>query len=229
MKIMGLVGGMSWRSTIEYYRIINEAIQNRLGGWHSAKILMYSVDFNEIDTIHKTEDGIETDDVLIDAAKRLEKGGADFIIICANTPHRTYEAIQASVKIPILHIADATAQKIKSSKIKKVGLLGTKRTMEENFYRERLENKHGLKVIVPEEKEREFVNKEINNLCLGKENPQAKQKFIEIINNLVKNGAEGIILGCTEIPLLIQQKDVKVPIFDTTRIHAEAAVEYSLK
>lgn len=229
MKIIGLIGGMSWRSTIEYYRIINEMIQNKLGGWHSAKILMYSVDFDEIDTIHKTEDGIETDDVLIDAAKRLEQGGADFIIICANTPHRTYEAIQGSVKIPILHIADATAEKIKSAKIKKIGLLGTRRTMEENFYKGRLENKYGLKVFVPEEKEREFVSKEINNLCLGKTNPHAKQRFIEIINYLVKNGAEGIILGCTEIPLLIQQKDVKVPVFDTTRIHAEAAVDYCLK
>jgi aspartate racemase len=229
MKIIGLIGGLSWRSTIEYYRIINETIQNKLGGWHSAKILMYSVDFDEIDTIHKTKDGVETDDVLIDAAMRLEKGGADFIIICANTPHRTYEAIQACVKIPILHIADATAEKIKSEKIKKIGLLGTKRTMEEDFYKGRLENKHGFKVIVPEEKEREFVNKEINKLCLGEDNPNAKNKFIQIMDNLVKNGAEGIILGCTEIPLIIQQKDIKVPIFDTTRIHAEAAVEYSLK
>jgi len=219
MKTIGLIGGMSWRSTIEYYRIINELIQNKLGGWHSAKILLYSIDFDEI----------EKDNTLIDAAKSLERGGADFILICANTSHNLYKIIQSSVKIPILHIADATAKKVKAAKIKTVGLLGTKRTMEEDFYKGRLERMHGLKVIVPQEKERELINKEINNLCLGKEDPQAKQQFIQIINNLVKNGAEGIILGCTEIPLLIQQKDVKIPLFDTTKIHAESAVEYALK
>ena len=218
MKTIGLIGGMSWRSSIEYYRIINEEIQKKLGGWHSAKILMYSIDFDE-----------ESEDILVDAAKKLENGGANFIIICANTPHRMYEEIQTNVKIPILHIADATAEKIKSEKIKKVGLLGTKRTMEEDFYKGRLEKKHGLSVIVPEEKEREIINKEINNLCLGKTNPNAKPQFIQIINNLVKNGAEAVILGCTEIPLLIQQKDANIPLFDTTRIHAESAVEFALK
>lgn len=229
MKTIGLIGGMSWHSSLEYYRIINEIVQKRLGGWHSAKLLLYSVDFNEIDTIHKTEAGIETDDVLVDAAKRVENGGADFIIICANTPHRTYDAIQASVKIPILHIADATAEKIKAAKIKKVGLLGTKTTMEHEFYKGRLEKKHGLKVLVPEEKEREIINNEIKNICLGKTSPRAKDNFLSAINSLVKKGAEGVILGCTEIPLVVQQKDVKVPLFDTMRIHAESAVEYALK
>jgi len=229
MKIIGLIGGMSWHSSLEYYRIINEMIYSRLGGWHSAKILLYSVDFDEIDTIHTTEDGIETDGVLIDAAKRLESGGADFIIICANTPHRTYDAIQASVKIPLLHIADATAEKIKDIKIKKIGLLGTKATMEQEFYKVRLEKKHGFEVFVPEENEREIINNEIKDICQGKTSSTAKKNFLNAINNLVKMGAEGVILGCTEIPLIIQQKDVKIPVFDTTRIHAEAAVEYALK
>lgn len=229
MKTIGLIGGMSWRSSLEYYRIINEMIQKKLGGWHSAKILMYSVDFDEIDLEHATKDWIKSDKILIDAAKKLEKGGADFIVLCANTAHAMADEIQENIKIPVLHIADATAEKIKSSKIRNVGLLGTKFTMQEDFYKGRLEKKHKLKVIIPQEKEREIINKEINNLCLGKTNPLAKQQFIDVINNLVKNGAEAVILGCTEISLLVQQKDVKVPLFDTTRIHAESAVEYSLK
>jgi aspartate racemase len=229
MKTIGLLGGMSWRSSLEYYRIINETIQRKLSGWHSAKILMYSVDFDEIDLEHHTQDWMKSDKILIDAAKKLEKGGADFIILCANTAHTMFDKIQENVKIPILHIADATAEKIKSAKIKKVGLLGTKFTMEENFYKGRLEKKHGLQVLVPQEKEREIVHNEINKFILGKTSPEAKQQFISIINNLVKNGAEAVILGCTEIPLLVQQKDVKVMLFDTTRIHAESAVEYSLK
>jgi aspartate racemase len=229
MKTIGLIGGMSWHSSIEYYRIINEIIQKKLGGWHSAKLLLYSVDFDEIDTIHKTKSGIETDDVLVDAAKRLEDGGADFIIICANTPHRTYDAIQASVKIPVLHIADATAEKIKAAKIKTIGLIGTKATMEQEFYKGRLEKKYGFKILVPREKERNNISNEINNICLGKTSTQAKKIFLNAINNLVKQGAEGVILGCTEIPLFVQQKDADVPLFDTMRIHAESAVEYSLK
>jgi aspartate racemase len=229
MKTIGLLGGMSWRSSLEYYRLINETIQSKLGGWHSAKILMYSVDFDEIDLEHNTNDWLKSDKILIDAAKKLEKGGADFVLLCANTVHVMADKIQENIKIPVLHIADATAEKIKSAKIKNVGLLGTKFTMQEDFYKGRLEKKYGLGVIVPSKKEREIVNEEINNLCLGKTNPLAKQQFIHIINNLVKNGAEAVILGCTEIPLLVQQKDVKVPLFDTTRIHAESAVEYSLK
>jgi len=229
MKTIGLIGGMSWRSSLEYYRIINETIQGKLGGWHSAKILMYSVDFDEIDLEHNTKDWAKSDEILIDAAKKLENGGADFVVLCANTAHTMADKIQDNIKIPILHIADATAEKIKSAKIKNVGLLGTKFTMQEDFYKGRLEKKHRLRVIVPQEKEREIVNKEINNLILGKTNPLAKRQFIKIINNLVKNGAEAIILGCTEIPLIVQQKDVKVLLFDTTRIHAESAVEYSLK
>lgn len=213
---------------MEYYRIINEAIQSKLGGWHSAKILMYSVDFAEIDLEHHTQEWVKSDKVLIDAAKKIEEGGADFIVLCANTAHTMADKIQENVKIPILHIADVTADKIKSAKIKNVGLLGTKFTMQEDFYKGRLERKHGLKIIVPQEKERETVNKEINNICLGKTNPQTKQKLMAAINNLIKCGAEAIILGCTEIPLLIKQKDVSVPIFDTTEIHAKAAVDFAL-
>jgi len=229
MKTIGLIGGMSWRSSLEYYKIINEKIQSKLGGWHSAKILMYSVDFDEIDFEHQTDNWRKSEKILIDAAKRIEKGGADFIILCANTAHILFDEIQKNVNIPVLHIVDATAEKIKTAKIKNVGLLGTKFTMREDFYRRRLEKNYRLRVIVPSEKEKEIVNTEINNLCLGKTNPHAKQQFINIINNLVKNGADAVILGCTEIPLLVQQKDVKVRLFDTTRIHAESAVEYSLQ
>jgi len=229
MKTIGLLGGMSWKSSLEYYRVINETIQNKLGGWHSAKILMYSVDFDEIDLEHHTKDWINSDKILIDAAKTLEKGGADFIIICANTAHILAGEIQKNVKIPILHIADATADKIKAEKIKKVGLLGTKFTMNEDFYKGRLEKKHGLKVIVPTEKEKEIVHTGINNVIQGKTNPKMKEQFIEIINNLVKNHAEAVILGCTEIPLIVSQKDVKVRLFDTAKIHAESAAEYSIK
>jgi aspartate racemase len=229
MKTIGLIGGMSWRSSLEYYRIINETVQSRLGGWHSAKILLYSIDFDDIDIEHHTKEWKKSDKILIDAAKTLENGGANCIIMCANTTHKMADVIQKNVKIPILHIADATAIKIKAEKIKTVGLLGTKYTMEEDFYKGRLEKKHGLKVIVPEEKERTIVNNEINNICLGKINPQAKQIFIKVIEDLVKKGAEAVILGCTEIPLVVSQSDVKVKLFDTTRIHAESAVEFALK
>jgi len=229
MKTIGLIGGMSWKSSLEYYRIINELTNKKLGGWHSAKILMYSVDFEEIDIEHHTKEWAKSDKILFDAAKVLEKGGADFIIIGANTAHVLADDIQEKIKIPILHIADATAEKIKNKKFNKVGLLGTKYTMQENFYKGRLEKMHNLKIIVPEEKEREIVHAEINNVILGKRNPHAKQQLIDVIHNLVKNGAEAIILGCTELPLLVQQRDVNIPLFNTLEIHAEKAVEYALK
>lgn len=229
MKKIGLIGGMSWHSSLEYYKILNELVQEKLGGWNSAKIILYSVNFNEIDNEHKTAEWKESDRILINAAKSLENAGVDFIVICANTTHIIFDKMQENVKIPILHIADATAEKIKSAKIKKVGLLGTKYTMEQEFYKERLEKKHGLKVIVPKEKERETINNEINNICLGKTSSKTKHIFLNAIKNLVEEGAEGVILGCTEIPLIVQQKDAKVPLFDTTRIHAESAVEYALK
>jgi len=229
MKTIGLIGGMSWRSSLEYYKILNEIIQEKLGGWNSAKVIMNSLNFDEIDLEHQTKDWEKSDKILFDAVKNLEKAGVDFILLCANTAHTLFNEMQEKVKIPIIHIADATAEKIKLAKIKKIGLLGTKYTMQEDFYKGRLKDKHGLNVIVPPKKEMEIVANEVNNLCLGKTNPKAKQQFLDIINKLEKQGAEGIILGCTEIPLLIKQSDVKIPLFDTTMIHAEKAIEQALK
>lgn len=228
MKTIGLLGGMSWKSSLEYYRDINEIVHEKLGGWHSAKIIMYSVDFDEIDLEHQTKNWESSDNALINAAKTLEKGGADFIVICANTAHVLFEDIQKNVKIPILHIADATAEKIKAEKIKKVGLLGTKHTMNEEFYKGRLEKKYGLQVIVPNEKDKEIVHNGINNFIQGKADSNMKRQFIKVIENLLKNGAEAVILGCTEIPLIVSQKDVKIKLFDTAKIHAEATAEYSI-
>ena len=229
MKTIGLMGGMSWRSSLEYYKILNELVQEKLGGWNSAKIIMNSLNFDEIDLEHQTKEWKKSDKILFDAAKNLEKAGADFILLCANTAHTLFDEIQERVKIPIIHIADATAEKIRSSKIKKVGLLGTKHTMQEDFYKGRLEKKHNLEVLIPSKEKMETVASEVNNLCLGKENPEAKQQLLDVIEELEKQGAEGIILGCTEIPLLIKQSDVKIPLFDTTMIHAEIAIEQALK
>jgi len=230
MKIIGLIGGMSWESSAEYYRIINEKIKEKLGGLHSAKTLMYSVNFEEIERLQHQGKWQELTEIMIDAAKRLEKGGADFIVICTNTMHKMADEIQENVKIPLLNIADATAEKVKNRGIKKVGLLGTKFTMEEDFYKGRLIDKYGLQVLIPNENDRQIVHDVIyKELCLGIVNPESKEKFIKIIKNLVSNGTEAVILGCTEIPLLIKQDDVEIPIFDTTRIHAEAAVEWSIK
>ncbi len=229
MKTIGLIGGMSWKSSLEYYRIINEYVKEKLGGLHSAKSLMYSVDFDEIEKLQHQGNWKEATELMIDAAKRLEKGGADFVVICTNTMHKMANDVQNSITIPLLHIADATAEKIKAKRLKKIGLLGTKFTMEEDFYKGRLIKKYGLAVVIPNEKDRQIVHDVIyHELCLGKVNQSSKDKFIKIINKLVDDGAEAVILGCTEIPLLIQQKDVKVLLFDTTKIHAESAVEYSL-
>ena len=230
MKTIGLIGGMSWESSLEYYRIINEQVKEKLGGLHSAKSLMYSVDFDEIEKLQHKGNWAEATKLMIDAAKRLENGGADFVVICTNTMHKMADDVQNNIKIPLLHIADATAEKIKAKGLKKIGLLGTKFTMEEDFYKGRLINKYGLDVIIPNDTDRQIVHDVIyHELCLGKVNQSSKDQFIRIINKLVDNGAEAVILGCTEIPLLVQQKDIKVLLFDTTRIHAESAVEYSLK
>ncbi|PIN75521.1 aspartate racemase [Candidatus Woesearchaeota archaeon CG10_big_fil_rev_8_21_14_0_10_37_12] len=228
MKTIGLIGGMSWHSTIDYYKIINELISKKLGGWHSAKIILYSVDFEEIDLEHMTDHAEKSDQILFTAAQSLEKAGADFILIGANTAHVLADQIQKQVTIPILHIADATAEHIKTKNITKVGLLGTAYTMQQDFYKKRLENK-GLTVLVPELKDQETINNEINNVCMGKANPEAKQLLINIINTLEQQGVEGIILGCTELPLIVNQKDVEIPLFNTTRIHAEAAVKKALE
>jgi aspartate racemase len=228
MKVIGLIGGMSWKSSLEYYKIINELISARLGGWHSAKLIMYSVDFDEIDIEHNNEDWKKTDRILIESAKKLEKAGADCVIICANTMHKLADDIQSNIKVPLIHIADATAERIEKKKIKNIGLLGTKFTMREDFYKGRLSRKYKLNVLVPEEDEIDIVNNEINNFILGKFNSAGKKKMLNVIDGLIKRGAEGIILGCTELPLIITEKDTKVPLFDTLRIHAEKAVEFSL-
>src|SRR3989344_2362760 len=208
MKTIGLIGGMSWESSLEYYRIINEQVKEKLGGLHSAKSLMYSVDFEEIERLQHQGNWKEATKLMIDAAKRLEKGGADFVIICTNTMHKMADAVQDSIKIPLLHIADATAERIKAKGLKK----------------------YGLNVIIPDEKDRQTVHDMIyHELCLGKVNQSSKDRFIKIINKLVDDGAEAVILGCTEIPLLVRQKDVKILLFDATRIHAESAVEYALR
>ena len=230
MKTIGLIGGMSWESSLEYYRIINEEVKRKLGGLHSAKILMYSVDFEEIEKVQHQGKWDEATKIMIEAAQRLEKGGVDFVVICSNTMHKMSGEVQKNIGIPLLHIGDATAEKIKEASLKKVGLLGTRFTMEEDFYKGRLIGRYGLEVVIPDEKGRQIVHDIIyKELCLGVIKPSSKDQFCEIIQNLIRDGAEGIILGCTEIPLLIRQEDVKVPLFDTTRIHAESAVEYALK
>ncbi|HEU0293231.1 MAG TPA: aspartate/glutamate racemase family protein [Anaerolineales bacterium] len=229
MKTIGLIGGMSWESSIEYYRIINQATKAKLGGLHSAKSLMVSVDFAEIEILQHQGRWTEAAKLLVDAARSLENGGADFIVLCTNTMHKVAEEIQAGVKIPLLHIADATAELVKVSGIQNIGLLGTRFTMEEEFYKGRLTQNYGLKVRVPNAEDREIIHRVIyDELVLGKIDGRSKEQYVRIIEQIVKEGAEGIILGCTEIGLLIHQEDSPVPLFDTTRIHAEAAVEYAL-
>ncbi|ANE85431.1 MULTISPECIES: aspartate/glutamate racemase family protein [Bacillus] len=228
MKTIGLIGGMSWESTSEYYRIINEEIKERLGGLHSAKCLINSVDFEEIERCQSSGDWDGAGEILGNAAYSLQKGGADFIIICTNTMHKVVGKIKAKIDIPVLHIADATAKEIKRKDIQKVGLLGTKYTMEQDFYKSRIEE-HDIKVIVPSEKNRKEINKVIyTELCLGKIVSQSREYYKRVIEELVQKGAQGIILGCTEIGLLIKQENVSVPIFDTTHIHAIEAVKVAL-
>lgn len=228
MRTIGLIGGMSWESSVEYYRIINEEVKNRVGGLHSAKCLLYSVDFAEIERYQSVGDWNRAGEVLGDAAYSLEKGGADFIVICTNTMHKVVDTIQQKISIPILHIADATAVAIKQQGIDSVGLLGTKYTMEQDFYRSRLES-NGIRVIVPNESDREIVNKVIyEELCVGKVLPTSRECYKKVMKSLMENGAKGIILGCTEIGLLVKQEDVEVPVFDTTVLHAIEAVNQSL-
>ncbi|BCB37244.1 aspartate racemase [Bacillus cereus] len=229
MKTIGLIGGMSWESTAEYYRIINEEIKSRLGGLHSAKCLINSVDFEEIERYQSSGDWDSAGEILGNAAYSLQKGGADFIIICTNTMHKVVEKIKENIHIPILHIADATAKEIKRKDIQTVGLLGTKYTMEQDFYKLRIEENH-IEVMVPSEKERDKINEVIyTELCLGKITSQSREYYKRVIENLIQEGAQGIILGCTEIGLLIKQEDVSVPIFDTTHIHAVEAVHFALR
>ena len=230
MKTIGMIGGMSWESSIEYYRIINETVRAELGGLHSAKSIMFSVEFAEIEALQHQNRWDEAADILIAAARSLESGGADFAIICTNTMHKLYDIIQQNVRIPLLHIADATAEKIKAEGIQKIALLGTRFTMEENFYKGRLVNNYGLDVVIPGSEDREIVHRVIyDELCAGIIQMDSKQKYMDIIQRLVQEGAEGIILGCTEIGLLVKQADSPVLLFDTTEIYAQAAVKYALE
>jgi len=230
MKTIGLIGGMSWESTAEYYRIINEAVKEKLGRLHSAKIAMYSVDFEEVEQLQHQGKWDKATNLMIDAAKRVERGGADFVLICTNTMHKMAADVAANISIPLLHIADATAEKITSLGLKEIGLLGTKFTMEQDFYKGRLKEQFGIRVVIPNESDREIVHNVIyKELCLGAIKDSSREPVKAIINRLSDNGAQGIILGCTELPLLIKQEDCPVPLFDTTVIHAEAAVQYALE
>jgi len=229
MKTIGLIGGMSWESSIEYYRIINEAVRAKLGGLHSAKSIMYSVDFAEIEVLQHQGKWDEATELMIGAAKNVENGGAHFVIICTNTMHKMADEVQRHIHVPLLHIADATAESIKARGLRKIGLLGTKFSMEEDFYKGRLA-RHGLEVIIPAPEEREIVHRVIyDELCIGNIVQASKKRYLGIMHGLVEDGAEGVVLGCTEISLLIRDEDSHVPLFDTTRIHALAAVDYALK
>jgi amino-acid racemase len=230
MKTIGLIGGMSWESSLEYYRIINEKVKEELGGLHSAKSIMYSVDFEKIKNLQHEGKWDELTEIMIDAAKTLEKAGADLVVICTNTMHKMANEVENSINLPLIHIADATAELIKNQKLNKIGLLGTKFTMEQEFYKGRLQEKHHIDVVIPNEEDREIVHKIIyNELCLGNIKDSSKNEYVRIINDLVTQGAQGVILGCTEIPLLVKQNDVSVPVFDTTTIHAEFAVLEAIK
>ncbi len=229
MKTIGLLGGMSWESSIEYYRIINETVKSHLGGLHSADCLMYSVDFAEIEALHHTEDWAQLTQAMISAAQRLERGGAACLVICTNTMHKMADEIQSSIRIPLLHIADAAGAAIQAKGLTTVGLLGTRFTMEGDFYSARLAGKFGLQVLIPEEPDRETVHRVIyQELVKGEIREESRQAFLDIINGLQNQGAQGVILGCTEIPLLVGQSDVTIPVFDTTQLHAEAAVDWAL-
>ncbi|CAH8202300.1 aspartate/glutamate racemase family protein [Vibrio parahaemolyticus] len=229
MKTIGMLGGMSWESTASYYKAINEGVKSELGGLHSAKICLYSVNFDEIEKLQHQGSWHETASILTASAKAVEAGGADFLIICTNTMHKVANEIEANISIPILHIADATAQKLVSDGVKKVGLLGTRFTMEQDFYKQRLIEKFGIDVIVPDSAERNVVHDIIyNELCRGVIDSSSREKYLEIVASLHKQGAEAVILGCTEIALLIQQEHTSVPLYDTTEIHANAAVQLSI-
>jgi aspartate racemase len=230
MKTIGMLGGMSWQSTASYYKAINEGVRDTLGGLHSAKICMYSVDFEQIEKLQHRGDWQATAEILSQAARGVERGGADFLLICTNTMHKVAEEIESAISIPLLHIADATGEKLREDKIKRVGLLGTRFTMEEDFYKGRLTEKFNIEVIVPEPAGQKIVHDVIYlELCLGKIVETSLLKYLEVIDSLRDQGAEAVILGCTEIALLVQQKHTTVPLYDTTEIHASAAVKQAVK
>jgi aspartate racemase len=229
MKTIGLLGGMSWESTVPYYQIINRVVGERIGGLHSAKILLYSVDFHDVEQLQHAGHWEEAGALLSNAARALESASAEFLVLCTNTMHRVAPQIEASVSIPFLHIADATAERISSSGLTRVGLLGTRFTMEQDFYRGRLEERHGLEVVVPSEHDRESVHRIIfEELCRGQVLESSRSEYRRIISDLVAAGCEGVVLGCTEIGLLLQRSNAPVPLFDTAEIHAEKAALYAL-
>ena len=229
MKTIGMIGGMSWESTASYYKAINEGVKGALGGLHSARICLYSVEFAEIETLQHQGRWQETTGILTRAAQSIEAGGADFFLICTNTMHKVAPEVEAAVSIPLLHIADATADTLVADKIKKVGLLGTRFTMEQDFYKGRLTDHFDLEVIVPDEKQRNIVHDVIySELCQGVISADSREKYLNIINDLHQQGAKAIILGCTEIALLVQQEHTAVPLYDTTEIHAAQAVRLAL-
>jgi aspartate racemase len=228
--VIGLIGGMSWESSAEYYRIINREVRRRLGGVHSARTLMWSVDFAQIERLQHDGDWDTLTLAMQDAARRLERGGADFVLICTNTMHRMAEAVASAVEIPLLHIADPTAEKIKAAGLQRVGLLGTAFTMEQDFYKGRLSTQYGLDVVIPGAQDRAVVHRIIyEELVAGKVNAASRAAYREIIGRLVAQGVEAIILGCTEIMLLVSDEDSAVPLFDTTTVHALAAVDRALQ
>jgi aspartate racemase len=229
MKTIGLIGGMSWESTSLYYSAINKEIKSALGGLHSAKICLYSVDFHEIEQLQHQGKWAETADILAKAAQAVEAGGADVFLICTNTMHKVAAEVQAAVNIPMIHIADATAKGLLAGGITKVGLLGTAFTMQQEFYKGRLTSEFGIEVLVPNTEQQVMVHEVIyQELCLGEINLDSKQKYLEVIQDLYNQGAQAVILGCTEITLLVQQKDTQVPLYDTTAIHAQSAVAVAL-
>ena len=229
MKTIGLIGGMSWESTVTYYQILNKTIKKELGGLHSAKCLLYSVDFAEIEQYQAEDNWSKSAEVLADAASNLEKAGADFILICTNTMHKIAPQIQTKISIPILHIAEATADELERSQITKVALLGTRYTMTQDFYKSKLIDR-GIDVLIPNENDIEIVHNVIyKELCVGTISLESKKEFIRIIDDLSEQGAQGVILGCTEIGLLIKQSDTKIPLFDTTFIHASKAALLSIE
>ena len=229
MKTIGLIGGMSWESTVPYYRAINETVKERLGGLHSAKVILYSVDFHDIERLQHAGDWDTAGAMLADVARSLERAGADFLVLATNTMHKVAASIEAAVAIPLLHIADPTAAEIKWAGHSRIGLLGTRFTMEQAFYKDRLRERHGLDVIVPEPADRDIVHRIIyEELCLGVVRGGSRDEYRRIMNGLVENGAQAIILGCTEIMLLVGDGDAAVPLFDTTAIHARSAADAAL-
>jgi aspartate racemase len=230
MKTIGMIGGMSWESSLEYYRIMNQAVKEKLGGFHSAPCILYSVDFDDVEKLQHQGDWASLNRLMIEAAQRVKKAGADFLVICTNTMHKMADEVQEAIQIPLLHIADVTAKAVRANGQRRVGLLGTKFTMEQDFYKGRLHEIHGIDVLIPEDKERQVIHDILyNELCLGEIKELSKGKFQSIIQNLIKRGAEGVILGCTEIPLIVSQEDFEIPLYDTTALHARAAVDFALQ